>query len=289
LSPLTKLFVVFLVVLSLLTTAATVVFVNTSQDYYTKFSNLQQHATEADNARANAQAALAAAQSQAESDIRAARSQEEQARQALATFQSRINDMTAQNADLTAKLALQSGDLTRVTEALRIAQDTVNKETDTIALLRSTNDERQKQNVELNTALTEQTYKYETAERERRFNAEQLQETKRTVEKQSGIITDAGLQPKMARSEGGVRAGAPPINGVIRQTQNLSGVPYASISVGSNDGVIKGMEFKVVDRNTGTFLGFLTVDQVEATESTGRLSGPHVPDIRPGVDVRTQL
>ena len=49
------------------------------------------------------------------------------------------------------------------------------------------------------------------------------------------------------------------------------------------------MEFKVVDRATGNFLGTLTVDTVEPNEATGRLFGPSVAAIRPGVEVRTQL
>ena len=43
-SPLTKLFVVLLVVLSLLTTSAAVVFVNTSENYKSKVENLQKEA-----------------------------------------------------------------------------------------------------------------------------------------------------------------------------------------------------------------------------------------------------
>ena len=50
------------------------------------------------------------------------------------------------------------------------------------------------------------------------------------------------------------------------------------------------MVFKVIDRATGNFLGELTVDSVEPTESTGRLSsGPRLNDIKAGVEVKTQL
>jgi hypothetical protein len=157
-----------------------------------------------------------------------------------------------------------------------------------IAQLRTTNDDRLKQNVELNTTVTELTNNLQVTERERRYLAEQLTESKRTVDRQSSMLRDAGISPKMA-SAAGTGAGAPPINGVIRSTSNIAGVPYASISVGSNDGVTKGMEFKVVDRATGDFLGILTVDSVEPTESTGRLSGPGLKRIKPGVDVKTQL
>ena len=64
---------------------------------------------------------------------------------------------------------------------------------------------------------------------------------------------------------------------------------YATISVGSSDQVQPGMEFKVINKATGDYLGALVVDSVSPNESTGRLSGPHVPDIKAGVEVRTQL
>jgi hypothetical protein len=49
------------------------------------------------------------------------------------------------------------------------------------------------------------------------------------------------------------------------------------------------MEFKILDRQGGNFLGTLVVDSVEPNEATGRLEGPKVAEIRPGVEARTQL
>jgi hypothetical protein len=85
------------------------------------------------------------------------------------------------------------------------------------------------------------------------------------------------------------RGATPAINGVVREVQPINGVLYASISVGSADSVSKGMEFKVVNRETGAFLGILTVDMVELNESTGRLRGDRVSEIRPGAEVKTQF
>jgi hypothetical protein len=47
--------------------------------------------------------------------------------------------------------------------------------------------------------------------------------------------------------------------------------------------------FTVLDRQNVNFLGTLTVDWVEPNEATGRLFGPNVAAIRPGVTVQTQL
>ena len=82
---------------------------------------------------------------------------------------------------------------------------------------------------------------------------------------------------------------SPKINGVVTDVRTIAGRPYATISVGSVDSVVKGMQFNVIDRESGNFLGILTVDTVEPNESTGQLQGPRVADVHKGVEVRTQL
>ena len=82
---------------------------------------------------------------------------------------------------------------------------------------------------------------------------------------------------------------SPKINGVVTDVRTIAGRPYATISVGSVDNVVKGMQFNVIDRDSGNFLGILTVDTVEPNESTGQLQGPRVADIHKGHEVRTQL
>ena len=59
--------------------------------------------------------------------------------------------------------------------------------------------------------------------------------------------------------------------------------------VGSAADVQKGMQFNIVDRQNGTFLGILTVDNVEQNEAAGPLKGPHVDQIKQGNEARTQL
>ena len=68
------------------------------------------------------------------------------------------------------------------------------------------------------------------------------------------------------------------INGVIRATQTIAGIKYATISVGSADAVRKGTRFRVLGGQNGNqFMGYLTVTSVEPHESVGRLEGPRVP------------
>jgi hypothetical protein len=195
-------------------------------------------------------------------------------------------------AKASAQLALQSADLGRLTEALKSSEDTKNKLQDTLAQLRTGNDQLLRQNSEQSMAITDLTNKLEVTERERRFLAEQFSETQNQTERLGKALRDMGgdVASILARpATGGLAAGAPPINGVIRNTRNIAGIPYATISVGSADNVVRGMQFSIIDRQSGRFLGKLTVDTVEPNESTGRLEGPAIAEVRPGVEVRTQL
>ncbi len=287
-SPLTKLFVVLLVILSLVNTAATVVFVNQVDNANQALAMTKIKLSAKELEATQAQEAASAALYTAQQAVASAQQQQEQSRQAMTAVQQHSNELATKNAEQGTQLALGSANETRLTEALNASQQSGAKKDEAIVSLRQTNDERLKQNVELNTANTDLTAKLEVTERERQYMAEQLAEAKSTVDKQGAMMKDVGLVPTYAKAAG-TSAGAPAINGVIRARRAINRIPYASISVGSNDGVTKGMEFKVVNRDTGDFLGILTVDSVEATESTGRLAGPRLGDIKPGVDVHTQL
>jgi hypothetical protein len=124
-------------------------------------------------------------------------------------------------------------------------------------------------------------------EKERRYLAEQLTEAQNASQRATAQLKDLGVQP--GQTTQGLKAGAPAINGVISGVQPINGVPFATINVGSAQSVSKGMEFNIIDRPTGTFLGILTVDSVEQNEAVGRLRGPHVDQIKQGNEVRTQL
>jgi hypothetical protein len=80
----------------------------------------------------------------------------------------------------------------------------------------------------------------------------------------------------------------PPTNlkGVIKASRNINGTHYATISLGSEQNVQKGMKFKVIA--DGNFLAYLTVDSVDSEEAVGHLEGPGVAAVRKGTQVRTQ-
>jgi hypothetical protein len=285
-SPLTKVFVVLLVVLSMLLAAGTVVFVNardaqlkTLQDtevrLKTELANAQSARSEADALRAGAAEQLQSAQNQIE-----------QMRQAANNLQGQLVNSATQLGQAQSQLAMQSADMTRLTEALKASEATKSVLQEQVTELRRTNDERLAQNTQLNQTVSDLTNKLEVTERERQNLAEQLTEAKTQLDKSTAQLRGLGVSPGDAVAAG-TRIG-PPVSGVIRSTRPIAGVPYATISVGSNDGVARGMEFKVLTRE-GDFLGILTVDTVEATESTGRLAGPRVREIAQGAIVKTQI
>ena len=287
-SPLTKTFVILLVVLSLLTTAATVVYVN-KEDVSKQALDKTRAELNARNLQVNnLQQQVAAAQANAtaiqqEKNAEATAASAEQTR-----LQGEISKVNVALAEKSGTNASQQLDISRLTEALNASQATSGKLSEEVARLRTGNDTLVRQSSELNSTVSDLTNKLDVTEKERRLLAEQLTQSKGEQERLSKIISGAGLSPRQQEVAVG-RSGQPAINGVIRDVRPIAGQQYATISVGSADGVTRGMEFKVIDRTNFNFLGTLTIDSVGPNEATGRLVGPNVAAIKPGVEVRTQL
>jgi uncharacterized phage infection (PIP) family protein YhgE len=282
------LFVVLLVVLSLLTTAATVVYVNKEDVQKTTLANVQ---AQLNGAQAAAQAArdeLTAAQQ----NLQNVQAQANQSAQAATTDinnrQQEISKLQVELAKGQSQQATQQLDISRLTEALNASQASTTALQTEVARLRSSNDNLVRQASDLNGSVSDLTARLEVTERERRLLAEQLTQASGENQRLSQIIRGANLSPGQADTAV-ARSGLPAINGVIRDKRTIAGQEYATISVGTADGVQRGMEFKVLDRQNGNFLGTLVVDSVEPNEATGRLAGPGIAQIRPGVEVRTQL
>jgi hypothetical protein len=282
------LFVILLVVLSLLLSAGMVVFVSQVENYKDSNDKMKGQLTAATSERDRARADMEAVQASAQEAVKQASTQVEQAKQDMNRVQQTLIDRDTQLGQAKSQAAIQAADLTRLAEAMKASETTKGQLEQTLNDLRQGNDKFLQQNAQLNQTVTDLTNRLEVTERERKFLAEQLTEAKNQVEKQAGMLRDAGVSPAQYAAAG-TRAGAPPINGVIKAIRPIAGIPYATISVGSADGVAKGMEFKIVNRESGEFLGVLTVDSVELNEATGRLSGPKVAQIRAGSEVKTQL
>lgn len=287
-SPLTKLFVVLLVVLSLLLSAATIVFVNVSTDYKGQMAILttQKEAAVAEKQRLVAEQETIRANADAEKGA-AARRVEGIQQDLNKRGQELISAQTAL-AQATNQSQIAAVSNTSLAGALQGAQNTLSAIQAQLSEIRAANDKFATQNEQLNLAVTDLTNRLDVTERERRLLSEQLTEARGQSDKQGAMLRDMGVSPAQLASAG-TRLSAPAINGVIRDVKPIYGVQYARISVGSADNVVKGMQFNVINHDTQQFLGKLTVETVEQNEATGRLEGPLVGQVRTGAEVKTQL
>jgi chromosome segregation ATPase len=276
------------VVLSLLNSAAIVVYVN--KEDITKQSlddtRKQRDAARAESAAlqqqlAAAQLNLTTVQDQANANASAASAENTR-------LQREISRLNVDLAQASGAAAAQQLDISRLTEALNASQTSSGKLSEEVNRLRGGNDTLVRQSAELNATVSDLTNKLDVTERDRRLLAEQLTQMRASAEQMQKTIQGAGLTPQQATAAAN-RSGQPSINGVVRDVRTINGRQYATISVGAADGVAQGLEFKVVERGTMNFLGTLTVNSVYPNEATGVLVGPNVAAIKPGVEVRTQL
>ena len=288
-STLTKIFVALLVIVSLLQTAGLVIYVsnNATAADQLKTANLSITTLTSDKDRLTSELQAAAT---ANRELAAQVSdQVERTRTAANDSKRQLAESAARNAELNSRLTLTQADVARLTEALKGSEDTKSKLQEQVVALRTSNDQNLTNSAQLSQTVSDLTNKLDVTERERRWLSEQLEESRNSTTKLSAALKDAGLDPtRVLASDTGVKAGAPAINGVIREVRKIGPLDYATISIGSADNVSKGMEFNIVDRSTGTFYGKLTVDSVEPNEAAGRLSGNRIVDIRAGMEVRTQ-
>lgn len=287
-SALTKLFVVLLVVCSMLLTASVVVFVNKVENFAQTNKQLGAKLSDAQRQQEQFRNDLSASNARAEEAISQASSQINAKNAEVNALQQKVAEQGVQIADLSSKVQLQALALTQATEGQKAAQDMAARLHDQTTDLRKGMDQLTKNNTDLNASVSDLTNKLEVTTRDLRFTREQLAEAQNKSEKLAAQVRDLGGNPSQLASAG-TKAGAPAINGVVRDVRTIEGVPYATISVGTADSVTKGMQFNVIDRDRGIFLGILTVDTVEPNESLGRLEGPRTSEIHAGNEVRTQL
>ena len=287
-SALTKIFVVLLVILSIMETAGLVVYVNRSEAFTKTNSDLKAKvaAAQADAGSANDKAAMA----------NTARQQLQQQMQAqIDAKQAQLNGLQGQLAGESARVAELEGTVAQLSaanksanDALQVAQksyDTINTQ---MAELRKADTDLQKRYGEATFAINDLTNKYDVTNRQWRDANEQISQLSSDLKQAREALHKAGVAENASdriQGEPLVR-----VEGIVRSKQNIGGIPYATISVGAADQVTRGMQFRVIDPNArDPFLAYLIVDRVEPNQAIGRLQGPHVNDVHPGVQVRTQL
>jgi hypothetical protein len=291
LSPLTKTFVVLLVLFSTLLSAAVIVFVqqvNVSQVAVTRANSDVQNARRQYIAEIDQDAADLTAQK----DILAASQSREAALKA--SLDSSMKDLDSANIEL-AKLrsdrAIQLAAVDRLAQGEKAIADANGKMQDTIADLRSTNDKLVKQAADDARSIADQTNLYEAANRELEYTKEQLQQTQEKTNRQAAALQRHGITEDEITNGAAPSGPVPLINGVVRDKRVIGGVTYVTISVGSVQHVEKGMTFYIVDNTHGQFLGQVTIETVNTYESYGRLDGPadKLALVQPGAQALTKF
>src|SRR4051812_40136168 len=222
-------------------------------------TSLQSQLASANAARQTAEEQLQAAQQNLTAVQQQANDQATRMNAQLVERQQEIGNLNVQLAKATTASAAQQLDISRLTEALNAAQATTGQLNQQVAQLRQANDTYVQQAADLNGRVSDLTNRLDVTERERRHLAEQLTQTTGENQRLGAVIKGAGLSPdQQVVAEN--RSGTPAINGVVRDVRTIAGVQYATISVGAAEGVRQGMEFKVVDRASGNFLGTITIN-----------------------------
>jgi len=275
-SVLTKLFVVLLLICSLLLTAATVVFVNRTEDFHRAAVLAEERANrfqrdketaqrDADSARQRETEAIQIANGK----VGDALAKINQLSQEGAGKDAEINDLKTKMTGLNGTLAEQAAGLK--TMGLNVGEvSTRNK------ALTDESDTLKVRNAQLFEATTDYSKRLEEAERERRFLTEQLAQVRADFTKAANALREHGWSMETPRKA----VALPDLKGYIQDVKTDQGRTFATISLGSKEHVEKGMEFSVVDQTEGTFLGKFIVDTVDPDTSFGRLEGPRVQNVR---------
>lgn len=291
-SPLTKLFVVLLVLVSVALSAGTITFVNKLDPLQkqlglarTQLQEQQALVTKANESVSASAAAIQKAQDDTSAELSALRSQ-------MLAMRSTVEDREAQIAKLNNNLAVLTSANNSASTALSASEDAKGKMQEQVATLRRDADERLRQVADLSQRVNKLNADLDQTEKARRNLAEQVTDASGRADRAMRQLRDMGVpDSQLAAGTAGTGAGAPALNGVIRTRRTIAGKEYATISLGSQDYVTKGMQFKIIDAKSGAFLGLLQVEIVDQNEAMGQVVAEpqNLAQIKAGNVVRTQI
>ena len=289
-SPLTKLFVVLLVLTSTLLTAGVVTFVNKLDPLQKTLELTKTQLNDKTALLAQRDSDQAALQAQYDAAVKAGQDEAAGLRKDLLTLRNTVEDGKSQIATLNNNLAVLTAANSSQSSALAASEDAKSKLSDQVVALRKDADTRLSQIADLGTRVNKLVADLDQTEKARQNLAEQLTQVKSTSDKQAALLKDAGITSAQLATAG-TSAGAPSINGVIRSRRSIAGKDYATISIGSQDYVTKGMQFKILDKDTGSFLGVLQVEVIDTNEAMGQIMADpgSLAQIKAGNIVKTQI
>lgn len=283
-SALTKIFVVLLVVLSLLLAAASVTYLNTLPNYQSQLTALRTANTSAEAEARRATSAGEQERAALNQRIVSITEQLNAARTDAARIRTELAQAEAEKADLQSQLAQSNTTQSTLSQAVQANTALVDELRNQVNSLRDEYQQTLAQYTETSRQLATTSNDNQRLLQQVRLLQEQQTELQSRNSDLEGALTHLGGDPSNLTAG---NIAPPPINGVVLRVDTIGGQPYAMISVGSEDDVQPGMRFTVLENNE--FLGYLTVEEVDDTQSIGQLSGPAVNRVSSNSEVRTQL
>jgi cell shape-determining protein MreC len=281
---------VLLVVVSMLNAAAIVVFVNKAAPLQPQLNTLS---AQLQSTQLQAAANLAARQ-KAEDNYNAEVQQHQKDNSnnqaAIGAVQSQLNESRVTIARIQADNTNLQAAVNTANTDVQLATATSDKLQQQATDLRTTNDKLAKENEEYGRRNAELTSTLDSLQARQEETQEKLAQNKEDQEKLAAFMTQRGYDPQgIINAVGPAAVAAPSIEGVVREKSVINGNTFVTISVGSADGVAKGMKFYVV--NGSDFLGIVTIDTVDSDNSIGKLEGSpdKIDQVKEGNEVKTQL
>ncbi|MCG3139052.1 MAG: hypothetical protein HJJLKODD_02930 [Phycisphaerae bacterium] len=269
---LTKTFVVLLVIFSITFTMMTIQFSASVPDWKDQAEKWRNLAQVTDTYNRNLIAAKTAESFKAAADRKAWGEREQQLNEKMATMQAELNDVKARLVKSDADATSMDATVKKLTAELGISQASAEAARAKRGDLEKRNLQLEKANLDLNEALNEKIATIIVMEQQVRQQEQSLALLKGERDKllEQMKLRAAGLEDQTVTlpTDKVVAATAPrvaPIRGKIDQVNG----EYASISVGTNDGVVNGMIFIIY--NDKGYLGDLVISDVEPQSAAGKL------------------
>jgi len=287
LSVLTKIFVGLLIVVVLIQTSGTIVFVNRSEEFKKNLDTARSETARERAARLGAEQEVVAVRGERDLRVMEATARGESLRPALeaalASGKAANEAVAKANADVAKADADKNAALAQAAAAL----GTIDTQQKTINETATKFADEQKRAAAAETriaALIKEVDGMKVANRGLKEQITGLENKLDEMAKTRTVINTGGNGADQNAAPG--MAAAANLRGVIKDTRMINQQLYGTISLGSAQNVQKGMQFKVIDN--GNFLGYLTVDMVDTDEATGHMSGPSLNQVHKGTQVRTQ-
>ncbi len=200
-----------------------------------------------------------------------------------------LSDVQAQLAECRNQLDVEQAQVNTVGRNLELVQTAFNSEQEHNAKLLRQNSELTRGNIDLNDRVTELTTQLLMAQSRVKALKEQIAMMDAApAGEPAQIPSAAGTVQPYTPTVAAPTAAPAPIAPIRAEVTEVDG-DVASISVGSADGVVHGMEFLLYragdDGSRPNYLGTLKIERVEANRSAGRLI-QREGEIRPGDSAR---